>query len=122
MSRSKVELYGFLSLKLETSNEREDYFIFNMFSQRAMRVIEIPVVVVGKTPFDGGCDCYLYGSLDYLHYSPNEQNEICIVADAIVPDKPYAITYRQNMEHSFDGYAEASIPTLDTKTPVLDVE
>ena len=115
MSRNKVELYGFLSLKLENSNEREDYFVLNMLSPRTMRVIELPVVVVGKTPFEGGCDCHVYGSIDCLYCSPNCRNEMCIVVDKIVPDKPYAITYRQNGECSFDGYVEMSIPVLDVE-------
>lgn len=119
MSRNKVELHGFLSLKLENGDENNDHFVLNMLSPRAMRVIEIPVVVVGKTPFEGGCDCYVNGSIDC---SPNNHSEMCVVADMIVPDKPYAITYRENGKYSFDGYAAVSIPTLDMKTPVLDVE
>lgn len=101
---NKVELYGHLYNKASENNV--DDFTLDLFSLSLNRIISVPVVVMGGTPFDGESDCYIYGELGF---HPNVPGRMCVIADLVVPNRPFALTYKENRQHSFNGYAEVSI-------------
>lgn len=107
---NKVELYGHLYNK--SSENNVDNFSLSLFSARTNSMITVPVVIMGGMSFDDECDCLIYGELGF---HPNNPGKMCVIADSIIPNKPFALTYKENNQHSFDGYMEVSIPVLDVE-------